>query len=126
MRMRRAVSALVVALAACGPAWAPPDAPTTPCAIIDEAGYRAAREDGAAHGRADVYANGTVNLVMGPGVVHCASYSSAMRPCRRPVDFVIEYRQAGQPTFYVRVPANAEYRFNVHAAPNTCQIVRAP
>lgn len=122
--MRRAVLALVFAIAACGPAWAPPDAPTVPCPIIDEAGYRAAREDGAAHARADVYANGTVNLVTGPGVVQCARYSSTMRPCRRQVDFVIEYRQAGQATFYVRVPANAEYRFNVHAAPNTCQILQ--
>ena len=49
-----------------------------------------------------------------------------MRPCRRPNDYVIEYTQADGAKFYVQVPANTEYRFNVNAIPNTCQIVLPP
>jgi len=112
-------------LCACGPAWAPPNAPTTPCEIVSEAAYNAAREAGAASARATVH-DTWVDMTTGPGVVHCATFTSAMRPCRRPNDLVIEYRQEGAETFYVLVPANAEYRFNVRAAPNTCQIVRQP
>lgn len=120
--------ALAAALfvSACGPSWAPPNAPTTPCAIIGEAAYRAAREAGAAHGRAVIREGGMVTLDNGPGVVHCATYASAMKPCRRPNDYVIEYQPPDAATFYVLVPANAEYRFNVQSLPNTCQIVRAP
>lgn len=124
--MRVLAWAVLLALAGCGPAWAPIDAPTTPCALIDEATYQAARAAGAAHARASIHRDGSVSIVNGPGVVQCATFSSAMRPCRRPVDFVIEYRQPGGEIFYVHVPARAEYRFNVHAAPNTCQITRAP
>lgn len=120
--MRALVLCLV--LAGCGPAWAPPNAPTTPCPIIDEAAYDAARAEGAAHGEAEIRADGSVWMHNGPGVVHCATFTSAMKPCRRPNDYVIEYTEPDSTKFYVRVPAHAEYRFNVHAAPNTCQIVR--
>lgn len=113
-------------LAACGPQWAAPNAPTRPCDVIDQAAFNAAREDGAAVGRARIYENGTVSLSNGPGVTHCATFSSTMRPCRRPNDYVIEYTQVGGEKLYVRVPANTEYRFNVYAAPNTCQIVLSP
>ncbi|WP_156767792.1 hypothetical protein [Candidatus Viadribacter manganicus] len=125
--MRSAVLLLgLLALAACGPAWAPPNAPTRPCDIIDAAAFNAARESGAAVGRARIYESGMVDLSNGPGVSHCATYSSTMRPCRRPNDYVIEYTQADGAVFYVHVPANTEYRFNVRAAPNTCQIILAP
>lgn len=113
-------------LAACGPAWAPLNAPTTPCEIITEAAYTAAREAGAAHGRAEIRNDGSVWLSNGPGVVHCATFNSAIKPCRRPNDYVIEYTQPDGAKFYVHVPANAEYRLNIRALPNTCQIVRQP
>lgn len=125
--MRYISAALMLAfLSACGPAWAPPNAPTRPCETIDEAAFNAAREAGAAVGRARIYESGMVDLQNGPGVTHCATYSSTMRPCRRPNDYVIEYTQVDGAKLYVRVPANTEYRFNVHAVPNTCQIVLPP
>ena len=120
------VAAMTVGLAllsACGPAWAPASAPTRPCDTIDAAEFAAAREAGAAVGRAVIHENGTVSLDTGPGVRQCATYTSAMKPCRRPNDYVIEYSQTNGEAFYVRVPANTEYRFNVNAAPNTCQII---
>lgn len=113
-------------LAACGPAWAPPNAPTRPCDTIDEATFNAARENGAASGRARIYESGMVSLDNGPGVQHCATYSSTMRPCRRPNDYVIEYTQADGAKLYVRVEANSEYRFDVRARPHTCQIMLPP
>lgn len=121
-----AVAAMLALLGACGPAWAPPNAPTRPCETIDLAAFDAAREEGAAVGRARIYESGMVDLQNGPGVTHCATFSSAMRPCRRPNDYVIEYTQVDGAKLYVRVPANTEYRFNVHAAPNTCEIVLPP
>lgn len=125
--MRLASLAAVLALlAGCGPAWAPPNAPTRPCETIDAAAFNAAREGGAAVGRARIYENGTVSLTTGPGVSHCATFTSAMKPCRRPNDYVIEYTKTDGEIFYVRVPANTEYRFNVNAAPNTCQIILPP
>lgn len=124
--MRAAGLACVLMLAACGPAWAPANAPTRPCDIIDAAAFEAAREAGAAIGRARIKEDGSVWLETGPGVRHCASYSSTMRPCRRPNDYVIEYTEPDGDKFYVRVPANTEYRLNVHAAPNTCQIMLPP
>ncbi|HRE45494.1 MAG TPA: hypothetical protein PKY87_16185 [Terricaulis sp.] len=36
---------------------------------------------------------------------------------------MIAYTQAEGEAFFVRVPANTLYRFNVHAAPNTCEII---
>jgi hypothetical protein len=123
MALRCVAMMMVALLAGCGPSWAPPNAPTRPCDIVSEAQATAAREAGAASGRADVRADGSVWLSTGPGVQHCASYSSTMRPCRRPNDYVIEYTQPNGENFFVLVPRNTEYRFNVHAAPNTCQIV---
>lgn len=121
-----AVVAVLTLLSACGPAWAPPDAPTRPCETIDEAAFNAAREAGAAVGRARIYESGMVDLRTGPGVSHCATFTSAMKPCRRPNDYVIEYTQVDGAKFYVRVPANTVYRFDVRAVPNTCQIVLPP
>lgn len=120
-----AVLALAM-LSGCGPSWAPANAPTTPCEIVDEAAASAAREAGAAFGRARIHESGMVSLNNGPGIEHCATFSSAMRPCRRPNDYVIEYTPVEGDKFFVLVPANTEYRFNVHAAPNTCQVVRQP
>lgn len=113
-------------LSACGPSWAPPNAPTRPCETIDAAAFNAAREGGAAVGRARIHESGMVSMDIGPGVSHCATYTSTMRPCRRPNDLVIEYTQVNGELLYVRVPANTEYRFNVQAVPNTCQIVLPP
>lgn len=113
----------MAALASCGPQRPPNNAPTRPCEIISEAAYNAAREAGAARGAARLHANGSVSLDNGPGVRRCASGPAALRPCRRPADYVIEYTKADGEKFFVRVPANTDYRFNVHAAPNTCQII---
>jgi hypothetical protein len=113
-------------LAACGPAWAPPNAPARPCDIVDAAAAAAAREAGAAFARARVSEGGMVSMETGPGVVHCATYTSAMKPCRRPNDFVIEYTPSEGEAFFVLVPANAEYRFRAQAVPNTCEIVLLP
>lgn len=126
MLRKSGVILMLATLAACGPAWAPPNAPTTPCETISEARYTQLREEGAAHGRARVYENGTVMLSNGPGITHCATFTSAMRPCRRPNEYVIEYTPPDGAKFYVHVPANAEYRFSANALPNTCQIVRMP
>jgi hypothetical protein len=110
-------------LAGCGPQWAPLNAPTRPCDVIDVAAFNAALDNGAARGRAEVRADGSVWLDNGPGVRHCATFTSALKPCRRPNDYVIEYNDVTGAKFYVRVPANTEYRFNVRAVPNTCEIV---
>jgi hypothetical protein len=123
--MRRILSLVIVSvLAACGPSWSPSNSPADPCPMIDEAAYNAAREAGAAHGTAEIKADGSVRLNAGPGVSHCATYSSVPKVCRRPNDYVIAYTQVDGSKFYVRVSANAEYRFDIHSAPNTCEIVR--
>ncbi|MGE3250595.1 MAG: hypothetical protein AB7J28_13270 [Hyphomonadaceae bacterium] len=113
----------LAALAACGPSYAPPNAPSRACPTITAAEYQSALDAGAARGRARVHASGMVELNNGPGVVHCATYSSGMRPCRRPNDYVIEYTLADGSVTHVRVPANAQYRFNVHRTPTHCEIV---
>ena len=113
-----------LALACCGPAYAPPGAPTHPCPNISAAGYDAAIEAGAARATAYVRANGIVSMETGPGIVHCATFrTSAMLPCKRPNDFVIHYTVEGGEPFHVRVPAGEEYRFNVRRLPNTCEIL---
>lgn len=125
--MRGFVLAIGLALlAGCGPSWAPANAPTRPCDVIDEAAFNAAREAGAAVGRARIYENGTVSLDTGAGVRHCSTFTTAMKVCRRPNDYVVEYTQTDGGKFYVHVPPNTEYRFNVLVLPNTCQIIMPP
>ncbi len=114
---------LVLMLTACGPSYAPPNAASIPCPQISAAAYDAAIEAGAASGSARIHENGMVSLENGPGEVHCATYSSAMRPCRRPNDYVIRYTLESGEALHVRVPAGEQYRFNVGARPTTCQIV---
>lgn len=126
MKASRVGSVMALLLVACGPAWAPPNAPTRPCDIVSEADAAAARQAGAAFGRADVRQDGSVWLSTGPGVQHCATFNSTMKPCRRPNDYVIEYTEPSGEKFFVLIPRNTEYRFNVHAAPNTCQIILPP
>lgn len=122
--MRRTVWLLAVGLlAACGPSYAPADAPSRPCPEIDEATFDAALDNGAARGDATIHASGTVDMRFGPGVTHCATFSSALRPCRRPNDLVIRYAVEGGQTLFVHVPAGADYRFHASARPTTCQIV---
>lgn len=126
MLRKMSVMVSLLALAACGPAWAPANAPTAPCETIGEAAYRVALDAGAASAHAEIHDDGSVAMANGPGVVHCSTFTSALRVCRRPVDLVIVYTQTDGAKLYVRVPANTEYRFNVHAAPNTCQVVLPP
>jgi hypothetical protein len=114
---------LAIALTACGSSYAPPNAPSIPCPQISAAEYESAIEAGAARGDARIHASGMVSLENGPGVVHCATYSSAMRPCRRPNDYVIRYTLENGDALHVRVPAGEQYRFSVSARPTTCQIV---
>lgn len=112
------------ALTACGPSYAPPNAPSRPCPEITQAEFEAALEAGAARGDARVYPSGMVDMRFGSGVVHCATFSSTLRPCRRPNDLVIRYEfENGAQTRYVRAEAGSQYRFHVGARPTTCQIV---
>lgn len=115
--------ALAALLAACGPTYAPPNAPAIPCPQISAQEYDAAIAAGAARATASISANGMVAMETGPGSVHCATYQSSMRPCRRPVDFVIRYTLASGEVVHVRVPAGDQYRFRVQAQPTTCEIV---
>lgn len=124
--MRRAgfvILALAAALGACGPRYAPPDAPAIACPQISAADYDAAIAAGAARASATIYQSGIVSMETGAGIVHCATYRSAMRPCQRPVDFVIRYTLASGDVLHVRVPAGEQYRFRVQAQPTPCEIV---
>ena len=118
--------AAAAALSACGPRWAPPDAPARACPEITADAYETAKAGGAAYAVARVGADGAVSMTTGPGVVHCATYTSAMRPCRRPNDFVIRYTLADGATTHVMVPKGETYRFNVRRGPVHCEILEAP
>jgi hypothetical protein len=115
--------ALTLALASCGPSYAPPNAPAIPCPQISAAEYDAALAAGAAHATATISASGMVSMETGAGSVHCATYQSSMRPCRRPNDFAIRYTLANGEVVHVHVPAGEQYRFRVQAQPTTCEIV---
>lgn len=119
----RAIAASVLVLAACGPTWSRPGSPAYACPTITQAEYEQAIAAGAARATARIHTNGVVDLQSGPGVQHCATYSSTPRVCRRPVDYVIAYTTAEDDQIYVRVPANAEFRFDVHNRPHTCEIL---
>lgn len=114
---------LALSAAACGPSYAPVDAPSRPCPEITEAEFQSALDDGAARGDARVYSSGTVNLRFGPGVEHCATFNAPLRPCRRPVDLVIRYEFDDGSVRHVRAAAGSQYRFNAGAQPTTCEIV---
>jgi hypothetical protein len=123
MRLGALFTVCLLGLGGCGPAWSPLSAPSKPCQTISEIEFNTAVEAGAARGDAKIAKDGTVSLTNGPGVVHCATYTSALKPCRRPNDYVIRYdTEEGAPQF-VLVPANEEYRFNVKARPHTCEIL---
>jgi len=116
--------AAAFAVAGCGPTYAPPNAPARACPSISAAEFDAAIRAGAARATASVSENGIVSMDTGPGVVQCATFGgTAMRPCRRPNDFVIRYSLASGETVYVRIPSGAEYRFRVQAQPTPCEIV---
>ena len=123
--MHLRVGLLVAAmLYGCGPSYAPVGAPSRPCPEITAAEFEAALAAGAARGDATIHPSGTVDLRFGPGVEHCATYTAAMRPCRRPNDLVIRYEfEDGGQTRFVRAEAGSQYRFNVRARPTTCEIV---
>ena len=123
--MKHSIWLLTVGLVAgCGPSYAPANAPSRPCPEIDETAFDVALAAGAARGDATVYPSGTVDLRFGPGVAHCATFNSAIRPCRRPNDLVIRYTfEDGSQTRFVRVEAGRQYRFHTNARPTTCQIV---
>ncbi|MCX7841206.1 MAG: hypothetical protein N2559_17345 [Anaerolineae bacterium] len=114
---------LGLALGACEPAFAPPDAPALPCPQISAAEFDAALKAGATGAIATINADGTVAMETGPGSVQCATYRSPLRPCRRPNDFVIRYTFADGRVVHVRVPAGTEYRFRLQAQPTPCEIV---
>jgi hypothetical protein len=118
-------SLFAILLCACEPPFAPPNAPGTPCPEISATEYENAMKAGATGAIARIGASGTVSMETGPGIKHCPTYNSAMKPCRRPNDFVIRYETAEGNIFYVRVPAGEQYRFNVHRMPNTCEIVNS-
>jgi hypothetical protein len=117
---------MLAALSACGPQFAPGNAPAAPCEEISAAEFEAAIDAGAARATAKISEGGVVSMETGPGRVHCATYDSSIKPCRRPNDFVIQYNFASGETMHVRVPANTEYRFRLAARPTTCEIVLPP
>jgi len=122
-RLAHGVGLTLGLLTGCGPSYAPLNAPSRPCPQISQAEFEAALDGGAARGDARIHPSGRVDLSFGPGVVHCATYRSSERPCRRPNDLVIRYEIDGDQTRFVRVPAETQYRFRVRARPTTCQIV---
>lgn len=109
--------------AGCGPSYAPASAIGRPCPEISQAQFDAALAAGAARGDARIRSSGMVDIRFGPGTVHCASYNSSMKPCRRPNDLVIRYEIDGDQTRFVQVPAGSQYRFKVANRPTTCEIV---
>jgi hypothetical protein len=118
------LSLAFAALSACGPAWAPPNAPAHACAIISAAEYEAAIAAGATRATARIGADGMVSMETGPGAKQCATFrNSTIRPCRRPNDFAIRYEPADSEAFHVLVPAGEEYRFRIQNLPNTCEIL---
>ncbi|WP_326525389.1 hypothetical protein [Sphingomonas sp.] len=126
--MRRTTLLIYVAaggclVAGCGEPFASIHAPGRPCTAITAADHAAAIAAGAASGTASVSAGGTVSLSNGPGVVHCATFKSPLKPCRRPSDYVIDYTLADGSKAFVKVPANQQYRFRLAAAPTTCEFV---
>ena len=123
MRVSSLAMVFCIALVACGPNYAPPNAPARACPQISVAEYDAAIAGGAASATATISASGMISMQAGPGIVHCATYQSSMRPCRRPNDFVIRYSLADGEQIFVRVPAQKQYRFRVQAQPTPCEIV---
>jgi hypothetical protein len=122
--MRAAAPLSLAALAACGPSWAPANAPAHPCPRISAAEYERAIGAGAAQAKVNVSAAGTTMLRSGPGIVHCATFkTSTLNPCRRPNDLVIRYEVENGETFHVRVEVGEEYRFRIANLPNTCEIL---
>jgi hypothetical protein len=113
----------LLAIGGCGPAYAPPDAPARACPAITAEDYDARKAAGAAYATAKVRADGSVWMATGPGVVHCATFRSAMKPCRRPNDFVIRYELADETLAFVMVPKGETYRFNVRRGPVHCEIL---
>lgn len=121
-----AIIGIGLGLVACGPHYARLDAPAHACPQITATDYEAAISAGAASATARVKGS-FVSIETGPGIVQCATFrGGAMKPCRRPNDFVIRYEVDGGQTFHVRVPAGEQYRFNVQRAPNTCEILESP
>ncbi|MBY0421567.1 MAG: hypothetical protein K2Q06_04630 [Parvularculaceae bacterium] len=120
---RWTVVAAGLSLSGCGPAYAPPDAPARACPSITGDAYEAAKAGGAAWAVARVHNDGSVSMTTGPGIVHCATFTSAMKPCRRPNDFVIRYELADGSREHVMVPKGEDYRFNVRRGPVHCEIL---
>ncbi len=123
--MRRMVilSLSPLILSACGEQFASRNAPGRPCTEISAGEYRDHLTRGAVGGTATISASGTVSMSNAPGVVHCATYSGTMKPCRRPDDYVIRYTLADGRAVHVLVPAGQQYRFRIGATPTTCEIV---
>ncbi|HWK35044.1 hypothetical protein [Sphingomonas sp.] len=94
-----------------------------PCPEISAADYAAAIARGATSATASISASGTASITTGPGIVHCATYPGALKPCRRPTDYVIRYALPDGRTVHVMVAAGQQYRFRVGATPTTCEIV---
>jgi hypothetical protein len=124
MNLSRAVGLIgAFLLTSCGPSFAPLNTPGRPCTEIGVAEFEAALAAGAARADARIAANGTVTINTGPGVVHCATFRSSARPCRRPNDFVIRYVLPDGAVTHVLVRANEQYRFRVMARPTNCEVV---
>jgi len=125
VRRERIFSTLTVAalVASCGPSYAPANAPSAACQEISAADFDTAIKAGATRGEATISQSGVVSMDTGPGLVQCAAFKSAIRPCRRPNDFVIRYRLADGTMTHVRVAAGEEYRLRLAARPTPCEVI---
>ena len=119
--IRLAAAAVLLGLAACGPASAPRGAPSDPCLPITQAEFEAAI--GASKAVAKFSATGVMDMTIGPMVRKCSS-SRPDRVCVNRSDLVIRYEPYSAEPFFVRVPKGARYRFDIAQQPNTCELLR--
>lgn len=112
---------LIIMLAGCD-GFVGPRAPGTACPEISPTRFAELVAGGATQAEATIAADGTSSIVIGAGVVQCAS-GSRPRACRRPNDFVIRYALPGGKRMLVHVPAGSQYRLRAAAQPTTCEIV---
>ena len=122
--MRRGIVAGLIMLAGCD-GFVGPRAPGAACPEITPTRFAELVAGGATQGEATISADGTSSIVIGPGVVHCAS-GPLPRACRRPNDFVIRYVLADRSRVQVHVPAGSQYPLRAGARPTTCEIVAPP
>jgi hypothetical protein len=115
--------ASALALVSCGPKFSAPGSPSTACKNISKAQFDAAIDAGATRATASINAGGTVSMNTGMGTKQCSSFKGSKQICRRPNDFVIQYKLANDQIRYVLVPKESEYRLNTNRKPVPCETI---